>query len=243
MSEDPTFNLSALADRLFSENRLLPLAGKIRRTRDLHSLCTDLVMALESLDALDELTSQPTDLNDHRKMITESALLGNAIILYTRATKTTSKERAGFDITSRLDSSQKEVHREICDLRDAAIAHFGSGGTYSGEWQGELAILQMQGEDAKPGVITRRQTIDKNLALRVRGQAELALGILKGVFMQLTGDLTDAINDAAKDDPEFYKEIQRHPLNLELFLKSPVAAKAARASFDSGYTKGAVEHS
>lgn len=73
---DPTYNLSAFADRLFAEKRLLPLANQIRRARDLHSLSTDLVMATESIDALEAELTVPADPDDHRKLITESALLG-----------------------------------------------------------------------------------------------------------------------------------------------------------------------
>ena len=61
---DFTFNLTALADHLFEERRLLPLADKIRRARDLHSLSADLAMALESLDAL---LKAPTATSDFEK--------------------------------------------------------------------------------------------------------------------------------------------------------------------------------
>lgn len=150
---DSTFNLTALADRLFAEKRLLPLADKIRRARDLHSLSADLAMALESLDALDALLKVPTATDDFGKIITESALLSNALVLYVRATKTTSNERGGFDLRSRFSEEEKVAHEELSDLRDKAIAHFGSGGSYRGEWQAELVILQFKGRRRK----TRRR--------------------------------------------------------------------------------------
>jgi hypothetical protein len=81
-SPDSAFNLTALGDRLFAERRLLPLADTIRRARDLHSLSADLAMALESLDALDALLKTPTASDDYAKIITESALLNNALVLY-----------------------------------------------------------------------------------------------------------------------------------------------------------------
>ena len=49
-------------------------------------------------------------------------------------------------------------------------------------------------------------------------------------------------NSAVEADAEFYKEIAVHPLNFELFVKSPKAAETARASFDTGYAKGSVSH-
>jgi hypothetical protein len=239
---DPTFNLSGFADRMFSEKRLLPLAGRIRRARDLHSLTTDLVMALESLDALDEELRVEAEPDDHRKLITESALLNNALVLYVRATKTESQERGGFDLRPRFTEAEKVVHQELSDLRDHAIAHFGSGGSYGGEWQAELVILQFKGTEARLGVITRRQTVDRNLVRRARVQVEVALRLLREVYHEKLAEVTSAIEAEVAKDPEFYREIAPHPLNLDLFMKSSDAADAARASFDSGYAKGSVSH-
>ncbi|QDM41448.1 hypothetical protein [Altererythrobacter sp. TH136] len=243
MAADPTYNLTALADRLGVEGRLPALAGKIRRARELHSLHTDLVMALESVAALDNLLLAPTDLSDHGKMITESALLNNAILLYARATKTASDERKGFDPRPRFDERQKAIHRELCDLRDAAIAHFGSGGVYSGEWQAELSILQFRGEDAKVAVVTRRQTVDKGLVKRVRAQIEAALPHFRDAYLGSLDELTDALQLEADTNADFSDEIGQHPLNLALFMKSEQAADEARRSFDSEHARGAVAHS
>jgi len=244
MSQDLTYNLSAFADRLFREKRLLPLAGKIRRARDLHSLATDLVMAVESLNSLDVLLALPTDPDDHDKLITESALLNNALILYVRATKTDSRERDGFDLRARFDEAQKLVHKELCDLRDSAIAHFGSGGDYGGEWQAELVILQFQGSEAKPAIATRRQTVDRNLAGRARQQIEVALEMMRALSREKLDEVTLALNEAAAADPKFSEEVWVHPLNFDLFMKSEAAADAARASFSAGgYVKGGIQHS
>lgn len=243
MTFHPTYNLSALADRLLREKRFLPLAGKIRRARDLHSLATDLVMAVESLMALDAQLALPTDPDDHEKLITESALLNNAVILYVRATKTDSRERDGFDLRARFDDAQKRAHKELCDLRDSAIAHFGSGGDYGGEWQAELVILQFQGDEAKPAVATRRQTVDRKLAHRARKQIELALGMMRALALEKLAEVTEALNEAVAADPEFSKEVGAHPLNFDLFMKSSAAADAARSSFSTGgYVKGGIRH-
>lgn len=51
-----------------------------------------------SFDALEAELAVPADTDDHRKLMTESALLNNALVLYVRATKTESKERGGFDL-------------------------------------------------------------------------------------------------------------------------------------------------
>lgn len=239
---DSTFNLTALADRLFAEKRLLPLADKIRRARDLHSLTADLEMALECLDVLDTLLMAPTATDDFEKIITESALLSNALVLYVRATKTTSRERDGFDLRSRFGEEERVVHKELSDLRDHAIAHFGSGGSYSGEWQTELVVLQFKGNAAKPGVVTRRKTVDRKLAKRARKQIGAAHMLLRALSLEKLGEVTDELNKAAAEDPEFHREISRHPLNLNIFLASSDAAEMVRSSFVRGYAKGSVRH-
>lgn len=242
VAPESTFNLTALADRLVADKQRRPLAEKIRRARDLHSLSADLAMALESLDALDALLKTPTKTEDLQKIITESALLNNALVLYVRATKTTSQERGGFDLRSRLSEAEKATHKELSDLRDQAIAHFGSGGSYTGEWQAELVILQFKGEDAKPGVVTRRQTVDRKLAKRARKQIEVTHALLHDLSLEKLGEVTDGINKAVAEDPEFYREIIRHPLNLDIFLASSHAGEVARSSLDQGYVKGSVRH-
>jgi hypothetical protein len=239
---DTTFNLTALADRLFAEGRLLPLVNKIRRARDVHSLSADLAMALESLDALDMLLKAPTATDDFEKIITESALLNNALVLYVRATKTTSKQRDGFDLRSRFSEEEKVMHKELADLRDHAIAHFGSGGSYSGEWQAELVVLQSKGEEAKPAVVTRRQMVDQKLAKRARKQIEVAHALLRALSLEKLDEVTEEINKAVAKDPEFYKVVGRHPLNLNIFLTSAEAGETARSSFDQGYAMGSVTH-
>ena len=109
------FDLSALADRLIAEKRLQPIAGLIRRVRDLHSLTSDLKQALDSLDILISELNRNDEAGDKQRIL-ESALLNNAIIMYARATRTTSKERAVFDIIPKLNADQLVVHNELYEL-------------------------------------------------------------------------------------------------------------------------------
>lgn len=241
-SSDPTFNLSALADRLFAERRLLPLAGKIQRARDLHSLTADLEMALESLDALKLQSERHEDPQDLSSAVTASALLNNALILYARATKTESDVRRGCDLRSRFTEAEKLVHKELCDLRDDAIAHFGAGGSYSGEWQAEVVILQFSGSAAKPGVATRRMALDRKLVARAREQIVVARALLRKLSLEHLEEVTDEINRVAIEDPEFHREIEQHPLNLDIFLGSQSAGEAARSSLEKRYEKGIAKH-
>ncbi len=243
---DSVYDLTALSERLFAERRLRPLAGKIQRAQDLSSLHADLVMATECLDALDALLAAPPQDDNLIKSITEASLLSNAVVLYARATKTTSDERRGYDPRDKFNPEQKIVHQELCDLRDKAIAHFGSGGSYTGEWKVERVVLDASvGEDVRVGVATRRKTVDKKLAARARSQIEFACELFRQLSRRQIDELTEELNKQAAADAELINsEIHRHPLNLPMLLTSPDALDAARAarSQGPGYVKGVVRH-
>lgn len=238
------FNLTALSERLFAEGRLKPLAGKIQRAQDLASLHADLLMAIETLDALGALTATPASENDFARHATEAALMSHAVVLYARATKTKSEERKDFDLEPRFSAEQKVVHQELVDLRNMAIAHFGSGGSYNGEWQAELVVLQTsESGEGKVGVATRRKTLDKPLVKRARAQIEIACALMREIADAKINDLTEELNKLTAEDARFMNmEIHQHPLNLPVFLTSPDAAEVAQSARRGDYVKGIVKH-
>ena len=245
MNVPRTFNLSGFANRLRLQSRHIKLAGLIEKAVNLFSLHSDMMMAAESIKALSALMSTPADPNDHQRLITEQALMNHAIVLYVRATKTRSKIRAGFDLRSRFTKGQKDSHQELCDVRDDAIAHFGVGGSYSGEWQSELAILQVsnRGGEALPAVVARRQTFDRLLIERASDQIDLAREMLRVAYDETLLSVTYEINKVVVADPQFRKELEQHPLNLDVFMKSVNAADAVRASRRPGQiASGSIRH-
>lgn len=242
MSEN-TFNLSALAERLLIEGRWVQLAGRIQEAQRLASLHTDIAIALECLAALtDQLASPPSD--HIGRAVTEASLLNNAIIHYARATKTTSRLRKTFDLTSRFTPEQKSIHQELVDLRDDAIAHFGTGGSYRGVWQAEVVILQAIAGTVRAGVATRRQTVDQNLLARARSHIAQVAEMLRRLSEEKIDGLTTELNELAAENADLvHREIVQHPLNLAVMMASPDAASKAAASAQlGGYTKGVVRH-
>jgi len=241
---DSVYDLTALSERLIKERRLKPLAAKIRRAQDLASLHADLVMASECLDALDALLAAPPADDNLIKSITEASLLNNAVVLYARATKTKSDERRDYDLRAKFSPEEKVVHRELCDLRDKAIAHFGSGGSYLGEWQVERVVLDATiVEDVRVAVATRRKTLDKNLLARARAQIEVACKLMHQLSREKIDEVTQELNQlAAQDSERINADIHQHPLNLPVLLTSPDAVANARAARDAGYAKGVVRH-
>lgn len=237
---DNTFDLTALSQRLFTEDRLKPLAGMINRAQDLASMRADLEIALESLDTLAALFAAPQS-DDLSTSVTEYALLSNAVLLYARATKTTSVERRSFDLSSRFSEQEKIMHQELVDLRDGAIAHFGSGGSYQGLWHVEAVILQTNIESSRVGVLTRRQTRDVELVKRARTQIAKAHSLIDQICIEKIEKVTAELNKMNPDD--FEKEIRQHLLDLDVMMASQEAANLVRSSANNGgYSKGIVKH-
>ncbi len=207
-----------------------------------HSLRTDLIMAQETCEALAELLAAKS--MDPHSVITEAALLSSVIVLYARATSTGSTERAPFSLEPYFNDDQKIVHRELIDLRNDAIAHYGSGGSYADQamWKAEVGILQFESPNSRVGVVTRRTSIDQQLAERATVQIDFALTIINRVYDQKTDLVLTEIDRISKQDTEFYKEIAEHPFNLDVFLASKEAGDRARAAADHGYASGVSSH-
>lgn len=209
------FNLSALADRLESEGKHAPLVGLIRKARDLQSAHTDLKIASDALAALtnDLLTS--TGPNDHQRQIMQMSLLHLAIVQYARATKTTSNKRRTYDISSKLNAQEKTIHEEIVDLRDDAVAHYGTGKNFGGEWQSELLILDVDDVGGRVACLGRRLLADRLLAARMAGQVNRAKDILAERFSEVQGEVLKALKST-----ELLKEVGQHPFNPTPFMGS-----------------------
>lgn len=129
------------------------------------------------------------------------------------------------------------------DLRDKAIAHFGSGGSYAGEWKAELVVLDVTDPPGRVGVATRRKTLDKILVKRARVQIEVARALLDSAAKEKMDEVTEELNRLAEENVGLINaEIHQHPLNFPVFMKSPDAAALARSARDKGYAKGVVRH-
>lgn len=187
--------------------------------------------------------STPRENAETHRDAMESALLNTAIILYARATTTTSDERKGFDLRPRFTDDQRIVHQELMDLRNNAIAHFGSGGSYRGVWQSEVVILQPRGDGgARAGVVTRRQTMDKKLVQRARGQITVTHDLLAKIGIEKLGEVTTMLNKEVAADPQLAQLAHQYPLSLDAFLASSDAANEARSAVNKGFARGTVQH-
>lgn len=164
------------------------------------------------------------------------------VVLYARATKSTSKVRKQYDPRSLFTSDELKVHKELCDLRDYAVAHFGKGGSYVGNWVIEIAVMDVADGVPKAAVATHRQIADRPLLARARVQISRALEIIEPVAKGRINAFTDAINAESAADPEFYKEVHQHPLNPVLFFGGEGQVESLRQGRARGQARGAFGH-
>ncbi|THD35024.1 MAG: hypothetical protein E7773_11185 [Sphingomonas sp.] len=243
MPAKQTFNLSAFADRLIAEKRKLDLAWTIKNMIGLQSISVDLRIALEACDALAFSLDTPMNQPAEFRETSEAALMSYIVLLYARAAKTSSEERKQFDPLPYLNDAEKIVHKELCDLRDRAVAHYGTGGSYVGNWVREIAVLEVEGITVRTGALSRRQIIDRHLIARAKTQIERVIEIVDPIVAQRIAGVMEALNVEAKADPEFYKEVHAHPLNVTLFLGNAESVVEMQNTPDGGRNRGAFGHS
>lgn len=214
MTNEPMFNLSALANQLLKEKRQLPLARKIKVAVDFSSRQVDLLMARDACDALQFSLDRPMNQPPQFREASEIALLSHVVLLYARATKTSSTSRSQYDPRDLLNPEERRVHKELCDLRDDAVAHFGKGGSYAGLWVEEVLVLDM--EAARVAIITQRQIVDRQLLARARSHISRVLELLEPRARRAIDVVTEALN-VEFADPNVRAVVQRHLLDTQIF--------------------------
>lgn len=237
MTGAPTFNLSAFADHLIETGQKSRLAWTIKNAVGLQSISVDLRMALEACDALEFSLDTPMNQLPEYRETSEAALMNYIVLLYARAAKTSSEERKQFDPRAHLTPEELTVHKELCDLRDLAVAHFGGGGSYVGNWVREFAILE-GGEMPRAGVVSRRQIIDRFLIRRARAQIVRVIEIVDPIVMERIEGITAALSAEVNADPKFRDEVHRYPINMDVFLGSAEQAVEMQSTPNGGRARG-----
>lgn len=215
MTDEPIFNLSALADQLLKERRRIPLARKIKAAVDFSSRQVDLLMARDACDALRFSLDCPMNQPPQFREASEAALLSNIVLLYARATKTSSTIRSQYDPSHLLSPDELKVHRELCSLRDDGVAHFGKGGSYQGTWVEEVLVLDTAA--GKVATMTRRPVVDRHLLARARSQISRVLELLEPRAKRAIDVVTEDLNVELTADPTIREEVQRHLVDKRLF--------------------------
>jgi hypothetical protein len=238
------YDLGAFAAALAAKGSNRALAGMIRTAIDLHSLITDLQMAEDACEQMLVLLAGDYDyIAASARDTLAMSLLTQAILMYARGTKTGSKARKTIDVRSSFDAAQRAVHREICDLRDDAVAHFGGGGSYEGPvWVDETAFLVARPEGFRAAVVTKRIALNRELVVKLRDQTRAALAAMRIRREDCHSRMIGELDRAAADNPKLSQILHRHPLDLASLLGTEEAARQALQSLESGDARGRVIH-
>lgn len=131
-------NLTAILDPLKETQEGRRLRKNILRALGAASTRLDLIHVLDLLSAFESTAS----MSHVERGLIGQALLAHAVVLYCAATKYGSDGRNSVDVAGLYSKELKVAHRDICDLRDSAIAHRGSGrGELGSQWDIQLVVL------------------------------------------------------------------------------------------------------
>lgn len=143
------------------------------------------------------------------------ACLSNAILLYVRATESGS-ERPALQIRSKLSPDELELHKQLCDLRKKAIAHFDRGKSVNGRlWAEETIVLT---EDMHLRVPIKRVIGQGLLEQGFHPLVEKVLGIAETLRKKRMEQARDDLFDLAERFPELCVDLRKHPFDAVAFF-------------------------
>jgi hypothetical protein len=179
MKINTVYDLSALMVALEIEGPPTELTEAIRRAADVSSAHRDLDEALAAIKLLRRLTSgwDETRIEDSDLTTIVGSLMTATIILYARATITSSDARRPWFGEGRLPRVLRPTHDELIRLRNKEVAHFGRGHPVDGTPLLEEALVLRPFDPVHPiGHLSSRA---HNRAALARRTEELVEAVLK----------------------------------------------------------------
>jgi hypothetical protein len=241
---DKVIDLVAAAEALPPEQR--KLKDLILRLRDAHSIKTDLTLATDfvaSMHLIQDAASKASsgDVAENSYL----ALLYTTIVLYVRATKTSSDHRRSFNFLKSFDAEERASHQILCDLRDDAIAHFGPGGSYRGTpWQVEGVFIPIgPGADGNIMTASRRLVINPQIVAMIGKQVHRALMVALRITHEQDKAVAAEINALVEADAIFLNDLRNSTTTLADFFNSREAAADILSGPRVGYRRGTARHS
>lgn len=229
------YDLEEVAKGLSGQPAYRPFIEQIRRYRDAMSVQNDL---RECQDCLDVLAQQNlnTPSMEHAWQVIISALITRAIVLYVRATKTSSRHRTFVPVRTAMPPDLVPLHERMVSLRDNAIAHFGPGpGGTRPSWAREVVALRLDGDKASLVLPYSRTNIQTDLPSNLRSLLDYAIARV----WELAGERADRLLEEVKrlwvSDGSFREILQSSLLDLRGFFNGDEAAvrQAVEADVDA----------
>jgi hypothetical protein len=202
-------NLDAVAGALGTFPQRHQLLNTIKRMRVAQSCITDLKLAKDTCDALSHLQGVELEMPGMLRTAAEHALIANAIVLYGRATSTTSTkgERGAVSIRDRLSPSQQQDHDALVTLRNRVIAHvYADEEVADSVWHQEKAVAATDdGIVWTVSCVTRRKQTDDLTLRRLASIIPVALALLQQTFHRRVFEIVELMHAAHVTDAQFFQ--------------------------------------
>ena len=141
------YDLQGFAKTLPVGGEYKKLRGAISRLATAGSAHADLALAATHFAAGVALETARSQTDKHNALTHSiSANFNFALILYARATQTSSNHRAALNLHHRFDEDEKHDHRMLFALRNDAVAHFGPGPESVKGWSKDGALLRVSSD-------------------------------------------------------------------------------------------------
>lgn len=193
----------------------LAVAKLITRYRDITSIYSDILQAIDRLQSVEEAV-QLADRGVSWAQHAAPALIFSAVISYVRATKSESRHRSTLDIRAKLTPTQLELHKRLCALRDDAFAHYGPGEVLGARtWQEQQILVPLdnpQGLQLIPGTVRllfHPEFVQESLALCRR-----ALLLTQKAMEEREAQMVPELMRLTIEDETFRAVLQRNVVDL-----------------------------
>jgi hypothetical protein len=175
-SSDPFFvNLRLIAEEVKTEPGYRIFVDRVRRYGDSMSVLGDLAQARALLEASRREAMSNAD-GDEGEQLKAGALLSQAIIIYSRATKSRSRHRSFVPVQKGMPGNLRAIHDRVVRLRDDAIAHYGPGpGPGGRHWSKETVVLRIDGSTASLVLPYSHSTYQEDLSAEIGRLVEFCI--------------------------------------------------------------------
>ncbi len=199
---DAVYDLRAL-------RRLLPDdAAKLRKSIDrwvaAHSVHSDLSIAHAQVTEALYLHK----LNRTSSRYAPNGLLHSSISAYARSLERHSDHRPAIRLGEMMNASQAEFHKELIQIRDEGVAHFGPAGP-DRPLAEDHGVLIFQDGRYQPGILSRRSLFNKAFALRFQSHLAETAALVAELSERRRVDFQNLFHDALGERDDMTELLDR----------------------------------
>lgn len=235
-------DLSALADRLRKTKRHKKLVGLIARAAAAGTIREDLLEAercLEEIERIQAGRNQSEAEVDAREVTITGALFSHAVVLYGRATFTSSEERRGLPGEDHLTVPLRAAHRAIKKLRNSGIAHYGRAEHLpDGPLVREAVVYTFWRTDGhvrdQVNVLSTRAQHKVSVQRQLKGLVRAQLDHLALSQQDYLTAVREELETAVKADSDLGRMLPTLPFDPYAFCASPEAALKLAVNLQRG---------